>query len=305
MGKTVLVIGASGFVGSAVSRFLKAKAYEVSGLARSKEGAAALSAAGYGAEEGDLADLQRLAAIVDRYDVTVFTPAIPFDEEQAVLKSLLETYAGSDRVFIFTCGTGVLSIPAPMGEWHEETFAEDDPFTPIDWMAVRVETENMVRGYAKKGVRSMVIRPPLIWGHGGSYQVPGIFDSVEKTGAACYVGAGLHLYSNVHVDDLADLYFRVLEKGTAGAVYHAVAGEANFRQIAEAVAEVMSCETRSVDMEQAAEIWGPVIARLLYGVSSRSRAVRSRRELAWSPRRVDLIDDIRNGSYRKKYSPLL
>lgn len=299
----VLIIGAGGFVGSAVSQLLSARGYQVSGLARSKEAAQRLKAAGYGAEEGDLQDLEKLAELADGYDVTIFTPTIRFNEEAAVVTSVLDRYAASGRVFVFTSGTGVLSIPTPTGEWREETFAEDEPFTPVDWMAIRVETENLVRGYSEQGVRAMVIRPPLIWGHGGSYQIPGIFESVKKTGSACYIGRGLHLYSNVHVDDLADLYLKAIERGVAGALYHAVAGEADFRQIAEAVAQVMGCEASSVDMEEASRIWGPVLARLLFGVSSRSRAVRSRSELGWSPRHLDVIDDIRNGSYREKYSP--
>jgi len=304
MTERAFIIGAGGFVGRAVSGLLAANGYQVAGLARSKEARERLESGGYQAEEGDLHDLKHLAEIAARYDVTVFTPTIQFNEEAAVITPLLDRYSRSGRVFIFTSGTGVLSIPTHEGEWREETFAEDEPFTPVRWMAIRVETETLVRRYAEMGVTAMVIRPPLIWGHGGSYQVPGIFESVQKTGSACYVGHGLNLYSNVHVDDLADLYLRVIERGVPGALYHAVSGEANFRQIAEAVAEVMGCDPRSVSMEEATAIWGPVIARLLYGASSRSRAVRSRKELGWSPKRLDLIDDIRHGSYRDRYAPL-
>ena len=130
---------------------------------------------------------------------------------------------------------------------------------------------------------AIVVRPPQVWGRGGSKQIPAIFESVAKCGAACYVGAGLNLYSHVHVDDLAELYRLALDRGVAGALYHGVAGEVNWRTIAEAVAEVMGCGTRSVTFEQACEIWGPMYADLFFGVSSRSRAVRSRAELGWSP----------------------
>ena len=126
---------------------------------------------------------------------------------------------------------------------------------------------------------------------------------MKTTGSACYLGAGLNLYTNVHVRDLAQVYRLALEKGAPGALYHAVAGEANFRSLAEAVAEVMGCKARSVTLDEAKEIWTPFIGPLFFGVSSRSRAPRTRRELGWEPKYLDVIDDIRNGSYRATYAP--
>jgi nucleoside-diphosphate-sugar epimerase len=59
------------------------------------------------------------------------------------------------------------------------------------------------------------------------------------------MGLGLNLYSNIHVDDLAEAYALAHEKGTPGAVYHAVGGEANFRAVAEAVATPAPTATHS------------------------------------------------------------
>jgi nucleoside-diphosphate-sugar epimerase len=160
-----------------------------------------------------------------------------------------------------------------------------------------VQTENKVRAASQRGVRAMVVRPPLIWGHGGSKQVPAIFQSVRTAGAACYIGAGLNLYSHVHVDDLAEVYRLAVLGGEPGALYHAVAGEANWRTLARAVAKVSGVAAKSVSIDEAKDIWGPFIGPLFFGVSSRSRAVASRRELGWSPTRLDLEDDILTGSY--------
>ena len=120
---------------------------------------------------------------------------------------------------------------------------------------------------------------------------------MKTTGAACYIGAGLNLYSNVHVDDLAEIYRVALERGQAGALYHAVGGETNWRTLARAVAKVCGVEARSVSIDEAKEIWGPFIGPLFFGLSSRSRAMVTRRDLGWSPRHLDLEEDILTGSY--------
>lgn len=301
-GNSIFVIGAGGYVGTSVCESLAAAGKDITGLARSPESAAQLRAKGYAAAGANAGDPEAIAELADGFDATIICATLPFEDEADFLRALLDRYAGSGRAMIFTSGTAVLSIETPNGEWREENFGEDDLFTAPPWMQVRVDTENMFRSYADRDVRAMVIRPPLIWGRGASYQIPAIFDSIEKTGAACYRGLGLNLYSNVHVDDLADIYRLALEKGQAGALYHAVAGESNFRSLAEAAAQAIGCEARSVDTAEATEIWGERLAPLFFGVSSRSRAPRTRAELGWEPRHLDVIEDIRNGSYKARYA---
>jgi nucleoside-diphosphate-sugar epimerase len=294
----VLIAGAAGYVGSHVARALTERGHSVVALARSAERADAFAALGYRTYRGSLADM---VAAADDVEGVVFAAAVPFPAETPAVVSVLAHLAGTQKPFILTSGTAVLSLETPNGEWREETFAEDDLFTPPDWIRIRVETEMTVRRAANAGVRAMVVRPPLIWGHGGSKQVPAIFDSIGASGAACYIGQGLNLYSNVHVDDLADLYCLALEKGTPGALYHAVAGETCFRSLAEAAADVMGCGTRSVTLAESRKIWGEFLGPLFFGVSSRSRAPRARNELGWQPKHLDIVGDIVAGSYRKAY----
>jgi nucleoside-diphosphate-sugar epimerase len=292
-----LIIGANGYLGSNVARELQENGHQVSGLARSPELGETMASRGVNPVAGSLTDLDALRATVKGFHAIVFTPVVPFEEELPALNAILDTLEGTNKAFIYTSGTGVLSIPSRNGEWHQESFSEDDPYEGRHWLKLRVETERLVREASSRSIRSIVMRPPQIWGRNGSFQIPGIFSSVEKTGSACYIGAGLNLYTHVHVDDLARAFRLAIEKGVSGALYHTVAGEENWRTIAEAVAEVMGCKTRSVTFEEAEEIWGKMYADLFFGVSSRSRAVRSRRELGWEPTIFDLIGDVRHGSY--------
>ena len=292
----VFIVGAGGYLCDALARSFLRAGHTVAALARDGAKAEAFSREGLQPVAGQLDDLRSLAGLADM-DAIVLAAAIPFAQEWSVADALIGALEGSGKPFIMTSGTGVLSHETPEGEWREETYTEEDAFTPPPWIALRVETENKVRAARERGVRAMVVRPPLIWGHGGSKQVPAIFQSVKTAGAACYIGAGLNLYSHVHVDDLAEVYRLALLRGKAGGLYHAVAGEANWRTLAHAVAKVSGVEARSVSIDEAREIWGPFIGPLFFGVSSRSRAAVSRRDLGWSPTHLDLEQDILTGSY--------
>lgn len=299
----IFMIGATGYVGSAIARAFLAQGDEVYGLARTPEAAESLRNSQVTPVEGNLSDLSVLCETITAYDTVVFCPMLTFEEERRVMEALVAAMQGTGKTLLFTSGSGVLSIPSLDGTWSEYTFAEDDPFPFPETFnrKVRLSTENLVRAAAEKDVRAMVIRPPLIFGHAGSIQIPQLFQSARKTGNVCYLGRGLNLYTNVHVDDVAEVFRLAAEKGTSGALYHAVAGEANFRSLAEAVASVVGCGTRSLDYEEACDLWGASWVDLGLAVNSRCRAVRTRQELGWYPRYDDVIEDIRGGSYREAY----
>jgi len=295
----VLVIGAGGFLGSGVARGLVRGGHEVHALARDAAKAQALRQRGYTPVAGDFHTPELLAA-VDAAEAVVNCSSVPFDQEWDCIAPILERMAGTQKPYVTTTGTGVLSIETPHGEWREETFAEDEPFTPPAWIAIRTVTEQKVREAAAKGVRAMVVRPPMIWGHGGSAQIPAMQESLRTTGQPCYVGLGLNLYSHVHVDDLAEVYRLAMERGTPGALYHAVAGETSWRSIAEALGRAAGKAPRSVTLEESKQIWGDFRGPLFFGVSSRSRARRTRQELGWAPQYVDVLQDVEHGSYQSK-----
>lgn len=294
----VLVIGAGGYLGSSiVERFLTGN-HEVRGLVRNAAAAQRLRNLGATPINGDLTALDSLLPEILEADTVIYAAQLILEPEKETVSTILDALEGSGKTFIFTSGTGVLSQRTD-GEWSEDTFAEDDDFIPSKYIGARRDTEDLVRLAADRGIRTMVVRPSMIWGRGGCPMIDGLYRSATATGSVCYIGRGLNLYSNVHVDDVAELFYLAVEKGTAGALYHAVSGETNFRTIADAVARALGAPTRSVNLGEAITFWDKFTALIAFSVCSRSRAVRSRSELGWRPHpdRLDILDDVNHPNY--------
>ncbi|OXR43303.1 dTDP-glucose 4,6-dehydratase [Nocardia cerradoensis] len=296
----VLILGAGGYLGSALVRCFVGAGHTVTGLVRNAAAAEQVKASGAEPVSGDLTDLPGTLALLDDAEVILFAAQLLLEPERQTVEALLDALAGTGKTFVFTSGTGVLSQRTD-GEWSEDTFAEDDDFVASKYIGRRRDTEDLVRAAAGRGVRAMVVRPAMIWGHGKCPMIEGFYRSAARTGEVCYVGRGLNLYSNVHVDDAAQVYRLAVDKGTAGALYHAVSGETNFRTLAEAVARELGIPTRSIDLAEAVTIWDTFTALIAFSVCSRSRAPRSRMELGWTPHpdRLDILDEVSHPAYRR------
>lgn len=293
----VLVIGATGYVGSHIVRGMLRAGHDVLGTARSAAGSALVAELGARPIFADLGAPETLDDALAEADAVVYAAQLLLDPEHQALAGLADKLAGSGKTLIFTSGTGVVSQKTD-GAWSEDSFAEDDVFVPAKWIARRVDTENLVRAACDRGMRAMVVRPPMIWGNGGCGLIQAFFDSASSTGRVCYLGSGLNLYSNVHVDDLAEVYALALLKGTPGALYHCVAGEVAHRTLAERVAQQLGCDTRSVGFDEAVEIWGKFMALIIMSSSSRTRSPRARRELGWAPTQLDMLSEVSHPGYR-------
>src|SRR5262249_36397136 len=134
--------------------------------------------------------------------------------------------------------------------------------------------------------------------HTESIQVPKLAALARKHGVAKHVGHGENIWSNVHIDDLVDLYLAALERGPAGAFYYAENGENSLREVASAISRALGFggRTESMSMEEAIAELGEGAASYSFGSNSRVRGVRARRELGWSPKRPPLVEDIEGGS---------
>lgn len=294
----ILVFGATGYVGGHAARWLAKAGHEVTVAVRQEAAAEAFRAEGIAAIIGDARKMAYTPEFFAPFDGVLWAAQLMLEEEEAACSAMLRALAKSGKAFIFTSGTSLLSQPTN-GEWSEDSFSEYDDFLPRRQVAPRRAIETMVRVAAHYGVRAMVVRPPLIWGHGGCRIIEDLYHSARQSGTVCYVGSGLNLYTHVHVDDLSDLYARAFDKGVAGALYHLASGEVNFRAMAQTIARYLGIETRSVTIEEAAGIWDPFMGPIVFSGCSRCRAPRSRLELGWqpSPDKRDLLEECVEPSY--------
>jgi nucleoside-diphosphate-sugar epimerase len=160
----------------------------------------------------------------------------------------------------------------------------------------RRELDLALLGSAARDIRAVVICPSLIYGQGrglrrDSVQVPFLVANAREQGRVQVVGAGLNVWSSVHLDDVVDLYRLALAGAPPGAFYFAENGEASFADIGAAIARRLGLTgVESLPPEEAAARWGESKAWFTLGSNSRVRARRARRELGWAPRQASLLE---------------
>src|ERR1700682_650708 len=230
----VFVTGATGFVGSALVSELINAGHQVLGLARSDEGAKSLITAGAQVHRGDLEDLGSLrsgAAMSDgvihvafNHDFSKF--AENCEADRRAIEVIGDVLEGSDRPLIVTSGLPLTP---------DRLTTEDDVPTSGSGGSPRLSEQTAISMVAR-GVRASVVRMPQVHDRDKQGLATYLIALAREKGISAYVGAGLNRWSAVHRLDAAPIYRLALEKGSAGARYHAVAEEGvSVREIAETI----------------------------------------------------------------------
>jgi len=293
----IFLTGATGYIGSAVREALQKAGHKVTGLARTAEKAKQLESRGARASLGDLLEPETLMAPARAAGGVIHTAntndANSAKADRAGVRAILNALEGTGKPFIYTSGVWVL------GSTGDKIADEQAPLNPATLVAQRPAVEQEVLGYQGRGVRTIVIRPALVYGRGGS--IPKMLvQSARESGATRYVGGGQNRWPFVDVDDLAELYVLALERAAAGSLYHAAHGP-SYRVLEVAEAASMgggaNGRTQAVPLDEARKTIGAFADALI--LDQQVSGEKAKKELAWSPRAASVLDDLKTGSYTR------
>ena len=284
----IFLTGATGYIGGAVLEALVRGGHDVTALVRTNEKARRVAKRGAHPALGNLAapdSFKGAAEAQDGYVHTAFDysanggPAvdrIAIDALLAAAKRPRTAGASAQhrRFVIYTSGVWVLGkTPEPA--------AEDAPINPIAMVAFRPEHEQRVLDAANDHLRTLVVRPGVVYG-GGNGMVAELFKSANN-GLVRVIGDGNNHWPCVYDRDLADLYARLAAHQDAAGVYHAN-DEADERvnDIVDAIKPYLQVkpDVRYVPIDEARHKMGPYADALALDQIVRSPRARA---LGWAP----------------------
>ncbi|BGP27248.1 NAD-dependent epimerase/dehydratase [Rhodotorula toruloides] len=294
----VFVTGASGFVGTSVTKELLANGHQVLGLARSPESAQKLRNLGAQVVEGSMTDHELVKATVKKVDGVIHL-AFNHDfsrwkencvEDGDLVRAIGSVMVGTNKPLVVTSGTGVvLGMPSRTADLP---FTENEPVPSDPATMHRMHSEVPTYELAKQGVRAMVVRlTPTVHGAGDKGFIPMFVKRARESGVAAYVDEGTNVWPAVHRDDAAVVFRLALEKGTAGTVYHAAAEQGvPFKDIADVIGKKLGVPVKSISREEAGPHFG--FLGTFASLSNLTSSDKTKAELGWTPNEVTLLTDM-------------
>ncbi|HEX7283748.1 MAG TPA: NAD-dependent epimerase/dehydratase family protein [Vicinamibacterales bacterium] len=289
----IFLTGATGYIGSAVRGALIKGGHQVTAMARDKEKAERLAARGATPVVAELAAPKRYLTVAKAADAIVHAAYESSPRGVQVEKQALETMLGAQqqasqadgkiRTFVYTSGVWVLGRSIRAAD-------ETAPLDPPAHVAWRPAHEDLVLSAFSATLRTVVVRPGIVYGGGRGIVSDLIKDALN--GLVRVVGPGKNRWPLVYDHDLADLYLKIVEAPTAAGVFHATDEEdERVGDIVEAIAAQVpqKPDIRYMPMEEAHKKFGAYADALALDQKVRSPKARA---LGWSPTQAGVINSV-------------
>jgi nucleoside-diphosphate-sugar epimerase len=274
----IFLTGATGHVGSAVLDALARAGHQITALVRDAEKAARLRARGVTPVVGDLAEPSTYRGAAALCEGAVHAAAAESSlsgRDPELDRRAIETLLAHGRMFfIYTSGVWVLGNTRGPA-------SEDAPVNPAEHVSWRPAHERLVLDGARKGLRTIVVRPGIVYG--GSRGIVADLLRAAANGLVRVIGRGDNHWALVYDRDLGELYARVAASQDASGIYHATDhGDERVSDIVEAVISAAPTRpaVRNVPIEEARKKLKSYADALALDQIVRSDRARA---LGWSP----------------------
>jgi nucleoside-diphosphate-sugar epimerase len=241
---TVLVTGATGFLGSALVTELLKQQQPVRVLARDEARARAQFGDAVEIVVGEITDAAQVqravtgASIVYHFAGRLYHPSTPAElyyrthvEGTRILLDACKAQSSLQRI-VHCSTTGVYGVTG------RTPAAEDAPFAPTNpYEKSKLEGELLALQACKEdGLPVSVARPGLVYGPGDLHLL-GFFASIKK-GRPCLIDGGKALIHPIYIDDMTAAFLLCAERPQAIGHSYNIAGDhpVSFRELAEAIA---------------------------------------------------------------------
>ncbi|WP_437498972.1 NAD-dependent epimerase/dehydratase family protein [Sorangium sp. So ce1099] len=288
----VLVTGAAGLIGSEVARALVRAGHDVYGLVRRQEKAARLAAEEIIPVVGATEDTASYAAVARTCQVFVHCAAeisprfMELDRKGTEALLAFASASSEPRLVVYTSGTWVY------GDLPDATMVDEGAAPePLPFIVERVEIERMLLDASQRRLRTVVVRPGMVYGSSGGLTARW-FQTAAAEGAAVMVGDGENRLGMIHNHDLADMYVRIVESPLGGEVFNATdRSRFTIRQCAEAASRAAGAggAVRALPVEEARQLLGPLADGFV--LNQHVDSSKAARLLGWQPRHRGFVDE--------------
>lgn len=284
--RSVLVVGAGGYLGSAVSRALVEAGWTVRGLVREGSSARRLESMAVRPFVGSVLDPGAVARSIRGCEAVVHLATVSAPGPPGSPTAEQVRVEGCQNLLRAGRENGVARLVVGSGYWvyadQPNTITEESALDPRGESRVNRSTEVVALDPVGHGsMEVLVVRPGMVYGNGSWFRsmVAGILDGTYRV-----IGDGANPWSFVALDDAGEGFVRVLETGRAGEVYNLVDGRpAAWREFSNYVADRLSRDRPpSVSSEEAEAAYGADIAHHLGARRACSAGKVS--GLGWKPR---------------------